>query len=120
MPRLASLLTTAALALALGVTPAFAVTASQNGYAGPVAEVEETTQGFAGVTDDTSGPAGGAAGVEASGSPGAGSPGAGAGDGGGALPFTGLDISFMLGIGLMLLGLGLALHRATRAHRSRA
>jgi hypothetical protein len=85
----------AALVVMLVVAaPAFAQTASQNGYSGQGGQVQ------AQVDDNNTTP------VAVSGS---------GGGGGGGLPFTGLDVAMLAGAGLLLGGAGLVMRRLTRA-----
>jgi hypothetical protein len=89
------------LALVVIIIAAFAVPATAvagtNGYTN-VAGVDGSTGG--GGPTSTGGPT---AGVEAV---------ASSGDSSSVLPFTGLELAIMLGVGVVLLGTGLALRRA--------
>jgi hypothetical protein len=75
--------------------PAFAQTATQDGYSGTAGQVQ------AQVDDESSTP------VAATTSGGDG--------GGGSLPFTGLDVALLAGAGVLLAGAGLGMRRLTRA-----
>lgn len=88
----------AALVVMLVVAaPAFAQTASQNGYSGQGGQVQGQ------VDDDSTTPV---AVVESGGSD---------SGGGGSLPFTGLDVALLAGAGLLLAGAGIGMRRLTRA-----
>lgn len=90
----------AALVVMLVVAaPAFARTASQNGYSGQGGQVQ------AQVDDE------GATPVAVSDT-------SGGGGGSGSLPFTGLDIALLAGAGLLLVGAGVGMRRLTRAPRT--
>jgi hypothetical protein len=91
--RLASILAIVVVVLVMAA-PAFAQTATQNGYSDPAGQVQ------AQVDDESSAP------VAVTGS----------GDGGGSLPFTGLDVALLAGAGLLLAGAGFGMRRLTRAH----
>jgi hypothetical protein len=92
--RLTSILAILVVALVVAA-PAFAQTASQNGYSGPGGQVQ------AQVDDEANAPVAVAE--------------SGGGGGGGSLPFTGLDVALLAGAGLLLAGAGIGMRRLTRA-----
>ena len=110
-----------AAGLLLTAPIAGAVVSSEQGYAGVGGEAQTEVapagqNGVAGVTDDQSAPRGGVGGVGATGGGGQSSP-AGGDGGGGTLPFTGLDLAFVLASGVALVLCGIALRRGTRRRR---
>jgi len=113
-----------AAGLLLSAPIAGAVVSSEQGYAGVGGEAQTEVapagqNGVAGVTDDQSAPRGGVGGVGGAGGPGgAGQSSPAGGDGGGGtLPFTGLDLAFMLAFGAALVLCGIALRRRTGRRR---
>jgi hypothetical protein len=92
----------------LAAGPVYAQDSSVDGYGGPGGQIEDQVGG-----DNRVG------GEDQAGDEGAGEalPVADVtsdGDGGGTLPFTGLDLALLAGAGALLLGLGVAMRRMTR------
>jgi hypothetical protein len=105
---LTSLFAVLVMALVLAA-PAFAQTATQDGYSGVAgqvqAQVDEESSAPVAVTATDSGGGGGGGSTASTASTGS----------TGSLPFTGLDVALLAGAGLLLAGAGLGMRRLTRA-----
>ena len=105
MTRCVALLAALTVALAIATAPAFAQT-SGSGYSSPAGEIQADVSNPNDTTpaSNNGAPASATATKAAS---------------GGSLPFTGLDVGFLLGAGVALLLVGGTLSRLTRSTSSR-